>query len=626
MKRVLFPLSFFLPYVIYLLTLCGTLTFGDSGDHVTCGYILGLAHPSGYCLYTIITKLSSYIPISNIAMRMGFITITIASCACLVLFLISKHLLKDPYIALSVSLIFAFSSTFWKISGYIKIYSLFVLFSALCFYIAFIWREKRERKYLYLLAFIYGLAISNHNLSFTIFPSLFYLVFTTDKKVFKIKTLCSLSLLFFLGFSIYLYLPIRALARPEIDWGFPITFKAFIDYITIAMAREKMFKVEFFETLGYLKEHLFVVIRQFSPYLLIFVIPGAIRLFKEKRLFIFFLLTIIVNSFFGLCVYAKISELVDMESYHLPTFLSLSILIGFGITYIIEHVKKMPSCVFLPLFIIPLLYNFRSCDFSRYYFAYDFGRNLLKPLPEKAILFDRIDLEVFPLWYFQCVENTRRDVAIIPIHFLQRPWFIERIIKERPWISSPKITEILNTMNKIWKKGGEIRGMYERTMEAIISANCNKFPIYYTFFKRDERIDTPYIDRIEKDGLVYRLKLGISDRPLPKNEYIFSYRGVFDNKVVKEVWAREVIYSYSYYHADLGQYYLNAHSPEKAIKELERALLFDPNNASYMGALGAAYGLVGRFKDASLILEKALQKEPNNKVFKEYLEACKKRL
>lgn len=134
------------------------------------------------------------------------------------------------------------------------------------------------------------------------------------------------------------------------------------------------------------------------------------------------------------------------------------------------------------------------------------------------------------------------------------------------------------------------------------------------------------MDRIEKDRLLYRLKLGISDTNLPKKEYIFSYRGVFDNKANKELWAREVIYIYSYYHADLGQYYLNAQALKKAIKELEKALLFDPNNASYMGVLGATYGLVGRFKDASLILEKALQKEPNNKVFKEYLEMIRKRL
>lgn len=623
MKRFLFFLSFFIPFIVYLLTLCGTLTFGDSGDHVACGWTLGLAHPSGYCLYTIITKLAGYIPISNIAMRMGFITITISSCAILLLFLLTNHILKNPYISLSSSLIFAFSSTFWKISGYIKIYSLFVLFVCLCFYIILIWQKTKKKKYLYLLAFIYGLALSNHNLSATIFFSLFYLVFITDKKIFKPKIIGNLFLLFLLGFSVYLYLPLRALAKPEIDWGFPVTWKAFVDYVTIAMAREKMFESFFLKNLG---EHIGVVMKQFTPFLLILIIPGFIRLFKEKNLFFFLSLTIIVNSYFGLSVYAKISELVDMESYNLPTFICLSILIGFGMKYIFEYFKKMPSFVFIPLFIIPLAFNYLSCDFSRYYFAYDFGRNLLKPLPEKAILFDRIDLEVFPLWYFQCVEEKRKDVAIIPIHFLQRPWFMQKIIELHPWISSPRIIEILKTMDKIWGESREIMGLYEKTMEAIIQSNQDKFPIYYTFFRKDERIDTPYIDRIEKDGLIYRLNLSIFDTILLKKAYRFSYRGVFDKSVNKEVWAHEIIYSYSYYHADLGQYYLNNQRINEAIAELEMALKFDPNNASYMGVLGATYGIAGRFKDAVSILEKALEKEPDNAVFKEYLDIAKARL
>ncbi len=615
-------LSFFVPFVVYLLTLCGTFTFGDSGDHVACGYTLGLAHPSGYCLFTLICKLSGYIPISNIPMRMGFITIIISSCAILFLFLLTDHILRNHYIAFTSSLIFAFSSTFWKIAGYIKIYSLLVLFVCMCFYIIFIWQKTKKKKYLYLLAFIYGLAVSNHNLSVTIFLSLFYLVFVTNKKIFNPKMLFHLLLLFILGFSVYLYLPVRALTKPEIDWGFPITIKAFIDYITIAMAREKMFDSFFLKNL---KEHFCVIVRQFTPFLFILIIPGIIRVFREKNIFYFLLITILVNSFFGLSVYAKISELVDMESYNLPAFVCFLIIIGFGMKYILENFKKIPSFAFIPLFIIPLVFHYHSCDFSRYYFAYDFGRNLLKPLPKKAILFNRIDLEVFPLWYLQCVEEIRRDVAIIPIHFLQRPWFVEKIIELNPWISSPGIMEILKTMDKIWRESREIVGMYEKTMEAIIQSNQDKFPIYYTFFRKDDRINTPYIDRIEKDGLIYRLKLGISNTILPKNTYRFSYRGVFD-KTNKDVWAKEIIYTYSYYHADLGQHYLNNQKIDEAISELEMSLKFDPNNSSYMGALGAAYGVAGRFKDSVLVLEKALQKEPDNGVFREYLNIAKARL
>ncbi|MFH0775842.1 MAG: DUF2723 domain-containing protein [bacterium] len=593
-------LSLFIPYIIYLLTLPSTLTFGDSGDHIACGWMLGLAHPSGYCLYTLITHLISYIPISNIGMRMSFLTVAIASCCIFFLYLILYHILKNQIISLSSSLIFAFSAAFWNIAGYVKMYSLLSLSVVLCFFIVILWEKKRDARLLLLLAFVYGLAVSNHMLAATFGPSLLYLVFVTDKRAIG-KHIGSLLLLFLLGISIYLYLPIRATGNPVIDWGKPDTISKFSDYAFIGMAHEKMFKAGTLQTLGFFKEHLTkVVFRQFTPFILILVLPGGVFLFsRNRRLFYFFLITILVNTILGVTVYARISELVDMEAYHFPSFICLAIFIGVGIFYCL---KKLPK----PLALIPMLFllllHWKGSDYSQYYFAYDFGRNLIKDLPEKTILFNRIDIDVFPLWYHQNIENLREDVAVFPIHFLRRPWFVQKILDLHPWVKTTLVD-----------------GMYEDVMKAVISCNKEAFPIYYTFFKPDERIDVPYLDRLSKDGLVYRLGMGIGAEDRPKQEHWFGCRGVFDKSSNKDVWAKEILYSYSYYHADLGQYWLNQGKMDRAITALERSLDFDGRNASYMGALGAAYGVAGRFKDAVRVLEKAVELEPNNPVFAEYL-------
>ncbi|MEK9148573.1 MAG: DUF2723 domain-containing protein, partial [Candidatus Desantisbacteria bacterium] len=584
-------LSLFIPYIVYLLTLPSTLTFGDSGDHITCGWILGLAHPSGYCLYTLITHLISYIPMANIGMRMSFLTAVIASCCVFFLYLILYHILKSQIISLSSSLIFAFSSTFWNISGYVKMYSLLSLFVILCFFIVILWEKKRDARLLLLLAFVYGLAVSNHMLSVTFGPSLLYLVFVTNKRVIG-KHIVSLLLLFLFGLSVYLYLPIRATGNPVIDWGKPNTISKFFDYAFIGMAHEKMFKADTLQTLGFFKEHLVkVVFRQFTPFILIFVIPGMVWFFtRNRRLFYFFLITILVNTILGVTVYARISELVDMEAYHLPSFICLAIFIAGGIFYLL---KKLPKpLAFIP-FLFLLLLHWKASDYSRYYFAYDFGRNLIKDLPEKTILFNRIDLDVFPLWYHQNVENLREDVACFPIHFLRRPWFVQKVLDLHPLVKTTLVD-----------------GMYEEVMKAIISSNKEKFPIYYTFFRPDERIDVPYLDRLQKNGLVYRLGMGIGIEDKGKQEHWYSYRGVFERKANKDVWAKEILYSYSYYYADLGQYWLQQGNMVKAIACLERSLDFDPKNASYMGALGAAYGVAGRFRDAVRVLEKAVELEP----------------
>lgn len=597
-------LALFIPYVVYLLTLPSTLTFGDSGDHITCSWILGLAHPSGYCLYTLLTHLIAYIPIANIGMRMSFFTAGITSCCVFFLYLLLYQILKNKIISLSGALIFAFSSTFWKISGYVKMYSLLSLFVVLCFFIVTAWEKKHDTRLLLLLAFVYGLAVSNHMLAATFGPSLLYLVFVTDKRAIR-KHIGSLILLFLFGLSVYLYLPIRATGNPVIDWGKPNTISKFLDYAFIGMAHEKMFKASIFQTLGFFKEHLVtVVFRQFTPFILILALPGGVWFFtRYRRLFYFLLITILINTILGVTVYAKISELVDMEAYHFPSFICLAIFIAAGIFYLLKRLPK-------PLALIPilplLLLHWKASDYSRYYFAYDFGRNLIKDLPEKTILFNRIDLDVFPLWYHQNIENLREDVACFPIHFLRRPWFVQKILDLHPWVKTTLVD-----------------GMYEDVLKAIISSNKEKFPIYYTFFRPDDRIDVPYLDRLSKDGLVYRLGMGMGAEDRPKQEHWFGYRGVFDKSINKDVWAKEILYSYSYYYADLGQYWLNQGKMDRAIAHLERSLDFDPRNASYMGALGAAYGVAGRFKDAVRVLERAVELEPNNPTFAEYLTMAK---
>ncbi|MGH7730533.1 MAG: hypothetical protein ACRENJ_04705 [Candidatus Eiseniibacteriota bacterium] len=57
--------------------------------------------------------------------------------------------------------------------------------------------------------------------------------------------------------------------------------------------------------------------------------------------------------------------------------------------------------------------NRGACDFSRYPFAEGFARDLLEPLPVRAILLTNGDNDSMPLWYMQQVEGVRPDVTVI---------------------------------------------------------------------------------------------------------------------------------------------------------------------------------------------------------------------
>ena len=57
------------PLAVYVATLTPTVAGGDAGEMITVAYLLGVAHPPGYPLYTLLAKLASLIPIGTVPSR-----------------------------------------------------------------------------------------------------------------------------------------------------------------------------------------------------------------------------------------------------------------------------------------------------------------------------------------------------------------------------------------------------------------------------------------------------------------------------------------------------------------------------------------------------------------------------
>ncbi len=53
------------------------------------------------------------------------------------------------------------------------------------------------------------------------------------------------------------------------------------------------------------------------------------------------------------------------------------------------------------------------------------ARELLDPLPKRAVLFVAGDNDTYPLWYAQQVENRRRDVTVVTLPLLGARWYAE---------------------------------------------------------------------------------------------------------------------------------------------------------------------------------------------------------
>ncbi|MCK5596783.1 MAG: DUF2723 domain-containing protein, partial [Candidatus Eisenbacteria sp.] len=66
--------AFLVPLVIYICTLARAVTFVDSGELSAVAATLGIAHPPGYPLFTLLGRLLSLIPVGTIPFRVGLVS------------------------------------------------------------------------------------------------------------------------------------------------------------------------------------------------------------------------------------------------------------------------------------------------------------------------------------------------------------------------------------------------------------------------------------------------------------------------------------------------------------------------------------------------------------------------
>ena len=80
---------------LYAATLAPTVTLVDSGELIVAAHTLGVAHPPGFPLYTLLAHLASVVPIGNVAVRVNFASAFFAACAVAVLSLLAAEALPS---------------------------------------------------------------------------------------------------------------------------------------------------------------------------------------------------------------------------------------------------------------------------------------------------------------------------------------------------------------------------------------------------------------------------------------------------------------------------------------------------------------------------------------------------
>jgi hypothetical protein len=413
-------------FIVYLFSLCPTLYLIDSGELATVSYTLGVAHPTGYPLYTLISFFFSRLPGSPIFNLNLLSAIFSAAAAAVLLFgrLGDQRSAAESFtdkIARSIPVfIFAFAPTIWRTSVTNEVYPLTILFCALILSLAFRLRTDRD---LYLLAYVIGLSFTNHMIVFSLaLPVIGYVIIVHRPGLKKIAFSAGL---FLLGLTMYLYLLSRTCGGAEVAWGDTSDLQRLFWHITGKQYRVWMFSSNLAEMSRNLAAGLGIFGRNLLYVFIVPVLFGFYALYKQSRgKFILFLAIMLLNV-----LYTMNYSIPDIEPYYIPGWVALLFLAGYGLVSFRRYLKWY---VCLPILLLIPFINYRTCTLRGNTFGRDYGQVHIEQLPARSLLISTYWDVYSPIIYLRHVEGSRKDLVVVDKELLRRTWYVKYLRREYP--------------------------------------------------------------------------------------------------------------------------------------------------------------------------------------------------
>ncbi|NXN50431.1 TM260 protein, partial [Rynchops niger] len=451
---------------LYTATLPPALPGGDAGELITAAYELGVAHPPGYPLFTLLAKLATrLLPVGSPAFRVNLLCSFLGAAAASCLFYTVFRLSGSYAGGILAAGVFSFSRLTWQWSIAAEVFSLNNLFVGLLMALTVRFEEastaKERSKISKLGAFCCGLSLCNQH---TIVLYIACIVPWVLSRLFR-KTelslghLLKLGLCFLAGLLPYLYLPASSyLNRARWTWGDQTTFQGFLthflreEYGTFNLAKS--------ETGSSMREMLVFQLTQMKsefslPVLalaLMACVSTALPIKQQKSpvIWLFAGMLCLYSLFFAWRANLDITKplfLGVVERFWLQSSAVVAVLAGLGLAAlasvrnaVLEVSRAMPWMEWLSALALvtsQIWANYSACDQSNNYVVDKFARNLLSSMPTGAVILLRGDLPGNALRYLHYCEGMRPDITLVDQEMMTYEWYLPKLAKHLPGVYFP---------------------------------------------------------------------------------------------------------------------------------------------------------------------------------------------
>ncbi|XP_074440327.1 protein O-mannosyl-transferase TMEM260 [Larus michahellis] len=451
---------------LYTATLPPALPGGDAGELITAAYELGVAHPPGYPLFTLLAKLATgLLPLGSPAFRVnllcGFLGAAAASCLFYTVFRLSGSY-AGGILAAGV---FSFSRLTWQWSIAAEVFSLNNLFVGLLMALTVRFEEastaKERSKISKLGAFCCGLSLCNQHTIVLYIACIVPWVLSRlfGKTELSLGHLLKLGLCFLAGLLPYLYLPASSyLNRARWTWGDQTTFQGFLthflreEYGTFNLAKSKtgssMREMLVFQ-LAQMKSELSLPVLALA---LMACVSTALPIKQQKSpvIWLFAGMLCLYSLFFAWRANLDITKplfLGVVERFWLQSSAVVAVLAGLGLAAlasvgnaVLEASRAMPWMEWLSALALvtsQIWANYSACDQSNNYVVDKFARNLLSSMPTGAVILLRGDLPGNALRYLHYCEGMRPDITLVDQEMMTYEWYLPKLAKHLPGVYFP---------------------------------------------------------------------------------------------------------------------------------------------------------------------------------------------
>jgi len=263
-------IAFAISLATYIYTLQPTVGLEDSGELITGAYKLGVPHPPGYPMWSILAKLFTFIPVGDVAYRVNLLSAVCSALAAGMVALVlaktadiffdeqekelgSHHLLPvfeklglttprlvNSLCAIAAGVLFAYTAGTWSQATIAEVYTMNCFYMVLLVTLSLVFMFNPHKRFLLcLIAFFFAQGFTNHQTLFVMVPSLIWLAWVTKKDTEQFFIL----ILNAAAWSTFAYIMFNSTRMLPFNKGFiPLFIGPFIVYLIVThIINKKLF-------------------------------------------------------------------------------------------------------------------------------------------------------------------------------------------------------------------------------------------------------------------------------------------------------------------------------------------------------------------------------------------------